>query len=355
MKITQIRLNNFRNYDNLELNLSQNRNIFIGDNAQGKTNILEAIYMCATARSHRTNYAKEAIKFEQMQAIINLKLQKKYFDESIEFTLNRTNKIVNINSQPLKKVKELFGCLSLIMFSPEDLEIIKKSPKDRRKFIDLALCQYDKVYYHDLQQYCKILNQRNNLLKQKNTQPEILDSWDEQLIYYGLRTIEKRKKFIGILNKLANKIHLEISNQNENLEIIYTPNCSQENFVNKLLANRKKDIIAKTTSIGPHKDDFKILINNYETKIYGSQGQQRTAILSIKIAELENLKQTLNDYPILLLDDVLSELDSKRQAYLMNYTKHIQTFITGTEINPLLSKNTEKSRIYFVTNGNVRI
>ncbi|OON98317.1 MAG: hypothetical protein ATN32_00080 [Candidatus Epulonipiscium fishelsonii] len=355
MKITKIRLVNFRNYENLELNLSQNRNIFIGDNAQGKTNILEAIYICATARSHRTNFVKETIKFGQIQSIINLKLQKKYFNENIEFISNHTNKVVKVNSQPLKKTKELFGCLSLIMFSPEDLEIIKKSPKDRRQYIDLALCRYDKVYYHDLQQYCKILKQRNNLLKQKNIQTEMLDCWDEQLIYHGLRIIEKRKNFINILNKLAKKIHQEISNQSEILDIIYLPNCREENFANKLLDNRTKDILFKTTSIGPHKDDFKILINNYETKIYGSQGQQRTAILSIKIAELENLKQNLNDYPILLLDDVLSELDLKRQEYLINYTKHIQTFITGTEISPLLSKNLEKSTIYFVTNGNVRI
>ncbi|PHV70627.1 DNA replication/repair protein RecF [Sporanaerobium hydrogeniformans] len=355
MYIKELSLTDFRNYGDLDIKLDKGINIFKGDNAQGKTNILEAIYLCATARSHRTHKEKEIIKWGTEAAHVRIRLQKNYVEDIIDFHLNQNTKAVAINKLPIAKLGELFGCLNIVMFSPEDLQLIKNSPKERRRFIDIELCQIDKMYYYALRQYHKVLKQRNLTLKQyymtKDT--SMIDIWDIQLEQYALDVIDKREKFIEELNKIANKIHFDISGGKESLEVIYEPNVSATDYSNKMLKYREKDILYQNTSIGPHRDDLKFMINGMDVKMYGSQGQQRTVVLSMKLAELNIMKQHIGENPVLLLDDVLSELDDHRQVYLFKYTKNIQTFITCTGIEQSVWNTQKIGKLYYVKEGKV--
>ena len=284
MYIKELSLKDFRSYEELNIALDHGINIFHGDNAQGKTNILEAIYLCATARSHRTHREKEIIKWGTECAHVKLKIKKKYVEDTIDFHLSQKSKSALINKMPIGKLGELFGALNVVMFSPEDLQLIKNSPKERRRFLDIELCQIDKLYYYALRQYHKVLKQRNLMLKQYSKQKEysMLDIWDMQLEEYAKTVIEKRITFIAELNEIASSIHRDISGKKENLQIVYMPSIESENFSEKMLKYREKDILYQTTSIGPHRDDLKFLINDTDVKTYGSQGQQRTVVLSMK-------------------------------------------------------------------------
>lgn len=355
MYIQELTLNHFRNYEELAIQLDKGINIFKGDNAQGKTNVLEAIYLCATARSHRTSQEKEVIQWGQEAAHITLDVQKRTFNDKIDFHLTQKGKAVAINKLPVAKLGELFGTLTVVMFSPEDLQLIKKSPKERRRFIDIELCQFDKLYYYALKQYYKVLKQRNNALKQYQYMPnlEMLEVWDMQYIEYARAVIQKRSAFIQEMDEIAKSIHLDISGGKEELEVVYEPNVLEINLEEKLARYKQKDIMTQSSSVGPHRDDLKFLINGMDVKVYGSQGQQRTVVLSMKLAELRMMQKHLGEAPILLLDDVLSELDDHRQKYLFSYTKNIQTLITCTGVEQSVWNSQKVGKLYNVVKGNI--
>ncbi|MEG0152914.1 MAG: DNA replication/repair protein RecF [Niameybacter sp.] len=353
MYIQEITLSNFRNYNEVQLKLDKGINIFKGDNAQGKTNILEAIYLCATARSHRTSQEKEVIMWNEQAAHITLDVQKRTFEDKIDFHITQKGKAVAINKMPVAKLGELFGTLTVVMFSPEDLQLIKKSPKERRRFIDIELCQFNKMYYYALKQYYKVLKQRNNALKQYNHNPnaEMLDVWDMQYVEYAKEVVKRRSEFIEEINTVANRIHADISGGKEELQVVYEPNVTSEQLEDKVRRYRSKDIMTQSSTVGPHRDDLKFLINGMDVKVYGSQGQQRTVVLSMKLAELYLMQEHLGEAPILLLDDVLSELDDNRQRYLFSYTENIQTLITCTGIEQSVWNNQKIGKLYNVIKG----
>ncbi|NLJ88594.1 MAG: DNA replication/repair protein RecF [Epulopiscium sp.] len=355
MYISEIGLYQFRNYDNINIKLHPKLNILYGNNAQGKTNILEAIYICATARSHRTSREKEAIKWEKEEAHIRLFLNKESRIEKIDFHLNKNGKkYVFINEIPVQKLSNLLGIMNIVMFSPEDLQLIKSGPKERRRFLDIELCQIDKIYLYNLQQYYKVLKQRNHLLKSIHLdkgQEAMLEVWDEQLVYFGEKIIESRRDFVNKISNIASMIHANITSNKENLSIEYSPNVKKEIFKDKLKDSLDKDIKTGISSVGPHRDDILFKINNNDVRTYGSQGQQRSVILSLKLAEIDLIKKEINDNPILLLDDVLSELDENRQADLLSNIDNIQTIITCTGIEDLILKKLHKGFLFHIENG----
>lgn len=356
MYIRELSLQNFRNYNYLNLVLHPGINVFVGDNAQGKTNVLESIYLCATARSHRTNQEKEVIAWDQIDSHIRLNIQKKYIEDQIDFHMDKRGKGVAINRMPIKKLGDLLGVLNVVMFSPEDLQMIKRSPGERRRFIDIELCQIDRMYYYGLQQYHKVLKQRNNLLKNfeyTNDAQNLLEVWDAQIIEYGTNVINKRIEFINRLGKHAQEIHTNISGNKEKLEIVYDPSVNIEDYETKLSTNHKRDIFRKATSIGPHRDDLIFLINDMNVRTYGSQGQQRTVVLSIKLAQLRMIQEILGEQPVLLLDDVLSELDYHRQQFLFAHTEDIQTLITCTGIEESVWDSQSIGKLFKVSKGTI--
>ncbi len=338
MHVERLLLKNFRNYESLSLEFGNEINLFFGDNAQGKTNILEALYLCATGRSQRTHYDKELIRFKEAEAFVQAFRKDEYkIEEKISIHIkSNSKKGIAINNIPIKKSGDLFGVLLTVIFSPEDLQLVKSGPAERRRYMDIELCQLNKVYYYELQQYYKILKQRNALLKkiqyQKN-QEEFLSVWDSQLIQTGIKIIQLRQEFIEKINELAGRVHSIITNQSERLVIAYKPNVSEKDFPIKLEKNKERDIQSGSTNAGIHKDDLEFMINGFDTRIFGSQGQQRSASLSAKLAEIELIKVERNQTPVLLLDDVFSELDEKRQKFLLKSTEGIQTMITCTGLD----------------------
>lgn len=358
MYIRSLELNDYRNYDNVNIKFDKGINILYGNNAQGKTNILEAIYLCSTTKSHRGNKDKEIIRFGCTESHIRALFNKNEVDYQIDIHLrNEKSKGIAINGVKLKKAAELLGLANIIIFSPEDLSIIKNGPSDRRRFVDSELCQLDKVYLYNLTNYNKIVNQRNNLLKDILIHPELrdtLDVWDAQLVNIGNKIIERRKIFVDQLNEIISDIHNNISGGKEELEIIYDPNVDNDSYEEKLKKHREKDIRYKLTSVGPHRDDFIFYINDIDTKKYGSQGQQRTAALSLKLAEIRLVEKIAGSTPILLLDDVLSELDGGRQNYLLNSISNIQTIVTCTGLDEFINSRIEIDKIFKITEGSVK-
>ncbi len=357
MIITSIELLNYRNYGELHMDLSSGTNILYGNNAQGKTNVLEAVYICCTTKSHRGSKDKEIIRFKEEEAHIKLTLEKDSVPYRIDMHLKKNKaKGIAVNGIPIHKASELFGIANVVFFSPEDLNIIKNGPAERRRFVDLELCQLNKLYVHALVQYNKIVVQRNKLLKELSFHPDYestLDVWDTQLISYGIQVIEYRKEFISQLNEIIRDIHYKLSGKKEKLVIVYEPNVKPENFEASLIKNREQDIRQKTTLSGPHRDDITFLVNDIDIRKFGSQGQQRTAALSLKLSEIELVKKLARDYPILLLDDVLSELDSERQNQLLLSIHHIQTMITCTGLDDFVGNRFPIDKIFKVIDGTV--
>ena len=322
MYIESLELKNYRNYQDLQLDFDKGTNIFYGDNAQGKTNILESVYLCGTTKSHRGSKDKEIIRFGEEESHIRMMIRKDELSYKIDMHLRKNKaKGVAINGLPIKKARELFGIVNLVFFSPEDLNIIKNGPGERRRFMDLELCQLDQIYLTDLAGYNHIVNQRNRLLKDLYMNPslkETLDIWDMQMLQYGTKIIKKRKAFVRDLNQVIQDIHHNLTGGIEHLEVVYEPSTEAEDFENVLKKNRERDIRMKMTSAGPHRDDLSFVVNGIDIRKYGSQGQQRTAALSLKLSEIYLVKEKIKDTPILVLDDVLSELDSNRQTYLLD-------------------------------------
>ncbi len=359
MQIKSLELNNFRNYENLSINFDAGTNIIYGENAQGKTNILEAIYMCGLGKSHRHNKENEIIKFSEKEAHIKGEFVRDTFPLRIDIHLKKSgNKGVAINRIPIKKLSELYGNVSVVIFSPEDLEIIKRGPSVRRNFINQEICQIDPIYVSDLINYSKILQQRHELFKTMDSSPEkkeelteTLDIWDLQLVNFGIKIIERRKNFIDELNKIIYGIHHEITDGREKLKLVYEPSVSAEDFYEELLRNREKDRIYKSTSVGPHRDDFSFFEENKNLKIYGSQGQQRTCVISLKLAEIKMIDAVKKETPILLLDDVLSELDRIRQQKLLKSIGNTQTIITCTGVDEFVENEIGTAKKFYIKNA----
>ncbi len=357
MIIESIELKNYRNYGELHMDFSPGTNILYGDNAQGKTNVLEAVYVCSTTKSHRGSKDKEMIRFDKEESHIKMCVRKLDVPYRIDMHLKKNKpKGIAINGIPIRKASELFGIVNVVFFSPEDLNIIKNGPDQRRRFMDLELCQLNKLYVRALVQYNRVLLQRNKLLKELNFHPEYeetLDIWDMQLIQYGRELIRCREEFVGKLNDMVQKTHSQISGGRENLVLSYEPNVTAERFEEKLCFCRETDVKMRTTTTGPHRDDISFLVDNIDIRRFGSQGQQRTAALSLKLSEIELVKELVRDYPVLLLDDVLSELDGGRQEQLLAGIKEIQTMITCTGVEDFVNHRFPIDRIYKVVRGTV--
>lgn len=334
MYLTKIELQNFRNYEKQKIELNKNINIIYGDNAQGKTNILEAIFLCSFGKSFRTNKEKELIQFEKEGTCVEIKYQKKDRDGKVKVEISNKKQVI-VNGIKIKKLSEILGNINLVIFTPDDINILKNGPANRRRFLDMMIGQLRPNYVYQLNMYMKTLEQRNNYLRQikeENKPQEMLEIWDEKLAEYGEKIYQYRIEFIEKIIKKINNIHDKITDQREELEIQYMSDCVNKKAYLELLKQRRKlDIIKGYTTKGVHRDDFIVFINKKEVNIYGSQGQNRTVILSLKLAELNVVYDELGEYPILLLDDFMSELDKTRRKNFLKNIENTQVIITGTE------------------------
>ena len=352
MWIKKIKINNFRNYKSQEINLEKNINIFYGENAQGKTNIIEAIFLSSMGKSFRAKKDKEMIMLGEEKSNIEIEYEKTDRDGKIKIELGN-KKIVYINGIKIKKLSELLGKINVVIFTPDDINILKGGPQNRRRFLDIMISQLRPNYMYNLNLYLKTLEQRNNYLRQikeENKNENMLEIWDEELSNYAINIYNYRKEFIEkIKNKIKN-IHSEITNNKEEIEIEYLSECiSKEKYLELLKQRRKLDIIKGYTTKGIHRDDFNIYINKKELGIYGSQGQHRTAILSLKLSELNIVKDEIGESPILLLDDFMSELDEKRRKNFLEKINDVQVIITCTEKIDIENK---EILVYNVRSGN---
>ena len=340
MIIQSIELNNFRNYENLQISFDEGTNILFGDNAQGKTNILEAAYLSGTTKSHKGSKDKEMIRFGTNEAHLRTMVLKKGKQYQIDMHLKHNrSKGIAVNKIPMKKASELFGILNIVFFSPEDLNIIKNGPSERRHFLDAELCQLDKIYLSDLVY-----------------RPELSDTlpvWDMQLIDTGKKIIRRREQFVKELNEIVHEIHYRISGGREELFLSYEPSVSADLLEQELERVKPRDLKQCQTSVGPHRDDLLFSIAGVDIRKFGSQGQQRTSALSLKLSEIELVRKSIHDTPVLLLDDVLSELDSNRQNYLLNSICDTQTIITCTGLDEFIRNRFEINKVFEVISGQV--
>jgi len=336
MYVKEISIENFRNFAKLQVLLENGINIVYGDNANGKTNLIEAIYFCATGRSQRAKHNKELIRFGCGEAHLQAVMDKFLID--VHIFQEGKKKGIAVDHIPIKKLSQLFGLLLVVIFTPEDLRIIKSGPGERRAFMDVELCQLNSVYYHALRQYYKALKQRNNLLRaipKDRSLKATLEVWDAPLCQYGMQIMEHRAGFIEDISEIAADIHAHITGGKEKLLLEYNPQII-DNYEERLKRTVERDIMLGSTSAGIHKDDVAFSINGNDVRTYGSQGQQRTAALSVKLAEIELIKGRTGKTPVLLLDDVLSELDESRQKFLFNHIGDLQTVLTCTGVEDIL-------------------
>ena len=344
MFIKHIKLINFRNYKEQEIDLSKDINIFFGDNAQGKTNILEAIFICALGKSFRAKKEKELINLDEKEALLEVEFEKEDREGKIKIDLN-DKKTIYLNGIKQNKLSDMLGSLNIVMFSPDDIEILKSGPAKRRRFLNVMISQLRPKYLYNLNMYLKTLEQRNYYLRQikiENKNPEMLEIWDEKLAEYGEQVYLYRNEFIEKIKNKIQEIHKNITEEKETIKIKYISDCeNKEKYKEELKKSREIDIQKGFTTKGIHRDDFYIFINGKQVNIYGSQGQNRTVILSLKLTELEIMKEEIGEYPVLLLDDFMSELDSKRRENFLKYIRYAQIIITCTDeftINEKLCK-----------------
>lgn len=357
MFLKSIELKNFRNYNNLELDFNKNINLILGDNAQGKTNLLESIYYTSMGRSFKPVKDRDVINFGEETSIIKANAHK--YDDNLEISIilrKNGDKEINKDGVKLKKISELCDNMLVVMFSPEDLKIVKEEPEKRRKFIDRELSLISPIYLDNLNNYKKTLFQRNNYLKEENIDELLINVLDKQLSNYGYEVIKYRKDFIEKLQTYVEKIHSGITSGKEKIKLIYKPSIdpeSKEEFEKILKDDFYKDSKNAVTSRGPHRDDIEFLINKIDVRRYGSQGQQRTCALSVRLAELSLIEEETGESAILLLDDVMSELDLNRQEYLIKTLENNQIFITATELsNDIIARLKGVNKI-FIKNGKV--
>lgn len=366
--LTELSLTNYRNYKKTGLSFENKVNVILGENAQGKTNLMESIYVLAIAKSHRTSRDKELIKWDEEYAKIEGRVQKRMSALSLELVISNKGKKAKVNSLEQKKLSSYIGSLNVVMFAPEDLNLVKGSPQVRRRFIDIEIGQVMPVYMHDLNQYHHILQQRNHLLKQYNRDPGknkvMLEILTTQLVEIAVKITNRRIHFLHLLQNWAEPIHKGISRGLETLKIQYNPSVDVsegmdlskmvEVYYEKFSKIKEKEIDRGITLAGPHRDDMQFFVNDKDVQVYGSQGQQRTTALSIKLAEIELIKSEVGEYPILLLDDVLSELDDYRQSHLLNTIQDkVQTFVTTTSVEGIDHETLKKAAKFYVTAGGV--
>ena len=368
MYLKEIKLKNFRNYHELALAFSPAINVLIGENAQGKTNLLEAIFVLAMARSHRTSKDRELIRFKQDAALVTGTINRRLGDLNLSLTLSKKGKIAKVNHLERPRLSEYIGQLNVILFAPEDLALVKGSPQERRRFIDMEFSQIDPIYLHDLSQYKQVLKQRNKYLRAlqlKEKQDLIyLDVLTEQLANLGGKVVAKRLVYLKILEKHAQLLHAKITQGKEELTLRYKTNLqdlgdkSETGLTKELLAKfkhlRDKELSQGTSLVGPHRDDLSFYLNDNNVQAYGSQGQQRTTALSVKLAEIELMKEKTGEYPVLLLDDVLSELDGNRQTHLLKTIQDkVQTFLTTPGLNDVARQLIKEPKIFHINNGKI--
>ena len=354
MWINNIKINNFRNYEKQEINLEKNINIFYGENAQGKTNIIEAIFLSSMGKSFRAKKDKEMINLKYENAEVKIEYQKSDREGNIKIELGK-KKTVSLNGIKIKKLSELLGNINIVIFTPDDINILKGGPQNRRRFLDIMISQLKPNYMYAINLYLKVLEQRNNYLRQireEKKDENLLDIWDENLAEYAQTIYKYRKEYINKIKEKIQKVHSEITNNKEEIEIEYLSECeTKENYLKLLKERRKLDIIKGFTTKGIHRDDFTININKKPIDIYGSQGQHRTAMLSLKLSELNIVKEEIGENPILLLDDFMSELDEKRIKNFLDKIKDTQVIITCTEKIKLENK---EILIYNVKDGKLK-
>lgn len=361
MYIKNIELKDFRNYEYLNTSFNENVNIFIGNNAQGKTNLLEGIYLNAMARSFKTSKDRELIRFGEEFCKIKTCA---FFDNDehiTEIVINKEGKKgVKLDGVKIRKTSELLERIFIIIFSPEDLKIVKDEPEKRRRFIDRELCQIKPGYFNDLSNYKRVLKQRNTYLKEMQIDSSVLDIWDHELARYGSRVISRRSEFIERIDDISRDIHTKISGGRELLSLKYEASVekcedTESYFYDFLISSRDEDIRNRNTGKGPHKDDIKISADGVDLRKFGSQGQQRTAALSLKLSEIKLIEDEIGEKPILLLDDVLSELDNDRQTYLINSLGGNQMFITTADISGKVARSLPEGKIFKIKAGEVEL
>ena len=370
MILKEVTLQNFRNYPSLSVSFSDGINVFLGENAQGKTNLMEATYALALARSPRTSNEKEMIRWQEDSAKITGKIQKRVSTFPLEIIFSKKGKIAKVNHLEQKKLSQYIGQLNVVLFAPEDLNLVKGAPANRRKFLDMELGQMNPVYLHDLVQYQRILKQRNLYLKQlvtgKAKDEVYLDVLTEQLAILGADLLVYRLQFIKKLEAWAQPLHKEISLEREELTIAYKSNVELSDEMDKdalflklmeaFKQGKSRERDQAVTLFGPHRDDLVFQVNGRNVQNFGSQGQQRTTVLSLKLAEIECMNEVLGEYPILLLDDVLSELDDERQTHLLKaIEKKVQTFLTTTSLDGIKKNKIDEPTIYHIKNGEVEM
>lgn len=348
MKLTNLQLQNFRNYESVQLEFTDGVHVFIGENAQGKTNLMESIYALAMTKSHRTTNDKELIGWNKEFATIKGTVEKTATKTNLELQFSKKGKIAKVNFLEQKRLSSYLGNLNVILFAPENLTLVKGSPQNRRKFVDMELGQMSSLYLYDLVEYNRVLKQRNTYLKQlaiKKKQPdEYLEVLSEMLSELASKIVFHRLDFMKQLEALAIPIHDQLSLGREKFSVSYqatipledglTPSQMKEIYMNQFKKNQTREADQATTLIGPHRDDLIFYLNEVPVQTYGSQGQQRSTVLSLKLAEIELMKLSTGEYPLLLLDDVLSELDDDRQTHLIKAIENkVQTFITTTSLD----------------------
>lgn len=367
MQLKRLSLQHYRNYDQMEFQTDNMVNIIVGPNAQGKTNLLESIFVLALTKSHRTHQDKELIRWNASSTLLHAEVEKRYGTVQLDLSISQQGKKAKVNGLEQKKLSNFIGALNVVMFAPEDLEIVKGSPGVRRRFLDMEIGQVYPSYLHDLSQYNKILQQRNNYLKQLFSSPgktSMLDVWNEQLMQFGVKIMKKRQSFIKKLQAWAEMIHAGITNGSERLRIEYDCALSHaleqedavlfDHFMIKLSQVKDQELRRGVSLVGPHRDDLRFYINDKEVQTFGSQGQQRTTALSLKLAEIELIREEVGEYPLLLLDDVLSELDRYRQTQLIEtFQRKVQTFITTTGIESIDLSKLESASVIHVRDGSL--
>ena len=360
MRVESLKLFQYRNYDSLTWKPAAGICVFVGKNAAGKTNILESVFLCALGRSHRTAHDGELIQSGKAEGMVALRVKTRLGTRTIRCQLAiKERKRVSLDGKPLERSGELMGCLNAVMFSPEDLDLVKGGPGGRRRFLDMELSQLYPVYYYTLQRYNGVLKQRNMLLKTPQAQNDpTLTVWDAQLAELGADITRRRAAFVQELAGLAGGLHGRMTAQTERLEILYQPNLPPvadellaQAMQKELAANLERDIARGSTSAGPHRDDLNFLINGTDARVFGSQGQQRTAALAAKLSEIPFVESVRGEKPVLLLDDVFSELDAHRQAALLKAVLGCQTFITCTHLEELAFLGAKRMKVYTVENG----
>ena len=368
MRIKRLKVENFRNLENLDIEFSEGVNIIYGNNAQGKTNIIESIYIFSFGKSFRANKDIELLKFDKEYFLSNIKIMKKDRELEMDFGFDKISnkKMIKVNGVIQKKISDIIGKLNVVVFKPEDIKIVTDAPSVRRKYIDYLISSISKGYLENITKYKKVLEERNNLLKEikiklkgnrvlEKDDEDFLDVYDKLLSKLNCEIYNERKRVIEKLNDYIYGIHLKLTENyinNEKLHIKYVSNVEEdiEKMYNNLSKSRLNDISKGYTSLGIHRDDYIISINSLDVSIYGSQGQKKSSIISLKLSELKVIEEVIGEKPVLLLDDYMSELDEKRRLKFLDIIEDIQIIITTTH---KISIEGKENTYFYVDNGKI--